>query len=41
MISQANCTATTPMGATLLSDQGLPGGGATFRVGRRAPTRSI
>ncbi len=32
MISQANCTATTPMGATLLSDQGLPGGGATFRV---------
>jgi len=32
MISQANCTATTPMGATLVSDQGLPGGGATFRV---------
>ncbi len=32
MISQANCTATTPMGATLLSDQGLPGGGATFRA---------
>jgi 1,4-alpha-glucan branching enzyme len=32
MISQANCTAATPMGATLLSDQGLPGGGATFRA---------
>ena len=32
MISQANCTATTPMGATLVSDEGLPGGGATFRV---------
>ena len=32
MISQANCTATTPMGATLVSDQGLAGGGATFRV---------
>jgi 1,4-alpha-glucan branching enzyme len=32
MISQANCTATTPMGATLLSGQGLPGGGATFRA---------
>ena len=32
MISQVNCTATTPMGATLVSDQGLAGGGATFRV---------
>ena len=32
MISQANCTATTPMGATLLSGQGLPGPGATFRA---------
>ena len=32
MISQANCTATTRMGATLVSDQGLPGGGATFRA---------
>jgi 1,4-alpha-glucan branching enzyme len=32
MISQANCTATTPMGATLLSDQELPGNGATFRA---------
>src|SRR5580704_16670496 len=32
MISQANCTAATPMGATLLSDQGLAGGGATFRA---------
>jgi len=32
MISQANCTATTPMGATLVSDQGLAGGGATFRA---------
>ena len=32
MISQANCTPATPMGATLLSGQGLPGPGATFRV---------
>jgi len=32
MISQANCTATTPMGATLLSDQGMADGGATFRA---------
>lgn len=32
MISQANCTAATPMGATLLSDQGLAGSGATFRA---------
>jgi 1,4-alpha-glucan branching enzyme len=32
MISQAHCTAATPMGATLLSDQGLAGGGATFRA---------
>jgi 1,4-alpha-glucan branching enzyme len=32
MISQANCTAATPMGATLLSDQGLAGNGATFRA---------
>lgn len=32
MISQANCTATTPMGATLVSDQGMAGGGATFRA---------
>jgi 1,4-alpha-glucan branching enzyme len=32
MISQANCTATTPMGATLLSGQELPGPGATFRA---------
>jgi len=32
MISQANCTATTPMGATLVSNQGLAGGGATFRA---------
>ena len=40
MISQAHCSATTPMGATLLSDQGRPGdespgyrdGGATFRA---------
>jgi 1,4-alpha-glucan branching enzyme len=32
MISQANCTAATPMGATLLSDQGLAGDGATFRA---------
>ena len=32
MISQANCTATTPMGATLLSDQGLTGTGTTFRA---------
>jgi 1,4-alpha-glucan branching enzyme len=32
MISQENCTATTPMGATLLSDQGLAGSGATFRA---------
>jgi len=32
MISQAHCTAGTPMGATLLSDQGLVGGGATFRA---------
>ena len=32
MISQANCMAATPMGATLLSGQGLPGPGATFRV---------
>ncbi len=32
MISQANCSAGTPMGATLLGDQGLAGGGATFRA---------
>jgi 1,4-alpha-glucan branching enzyme len=32
MISQANCIATTPMGAWLVSNQGLAGGGATFRV---------
>ena len=32
MTSQANCTAATPMGATLLSDQGLPGSGTTFRA---------
>ena len=32
MISQANCMAATPMGATLLSGQGLPGPGATFRA---------
>jgi len=32
MISQENCTATTPMGATLLSDQGLADDGATFRA---------
>jgi 1,4-alpha-glucan branching enzyme len=32
MISQANCMATTPMGANLISDLGLRGGGATFRV---------
>jgi 1,4-alpha-glucan branching enzyme len=32
MISQANCTPNTPMGANLISDLGLAGGGATFRV---------
>ena len=32
MISQANCSANTPMGATLLCDQGLAGPGATFRT---------
>ncbi|GAC1420547.1 MAG: alpha-amylase family glycosyl hydrolase [Acidobacteriaceae bacterium] len=32
MISQANCTSTTPMGANLISDLGVAGGGATFRV---------
>jgi 1,4-alpha-glucan branching enzyme len=32
MISQVNCSANTPMGATLLVDQGLAGRGATFRV---------
>ncbi|MGP8260712.1 MAG: alpha-amylase family glycosyl hydrolase [Acidobacteriaceae bacterium] len=32
MISQENCTSATPMGATLVSDQGLPGGGVTFRA---------
>jgi 1,4-alpha-glucan branching enzyme len=32
MISQANCSADTPMGATLLVDQGMVGPGATFRA---------
>ena len=32
MISQTNCSATTPMGANLLSDQGIAGTGATFRA---------
>jgi 1,4-alpha-glucan branching enzyme len=32
MISQAHCTATTPMGANLLRDQGIVGSGATFRA---------
>jgi 1,4-alpha-glucan branching enzyme len=32
MISQANCTAVTPMGANLVSEIGVPGGGATFRA---------
>lgn len=32
MISQANCTAATPMGANLIAEAGIPGGGATFRA---------
>src|ERR1035437_143205 len=32
MISQANCGAGTPMGANLVSEIGVAGGGATFRV---------
>jgi 1,4-alpha-glucan branching enzyme len=32
MISQQNCSADTPMGATLISDQGMVGSGATFRA---------
>jgi 1,4-alpha-glucan branching enzyme len=32
MISQANCTAGTPMGANLVSEMGVVGGGATFRA---------
>jgi 1,4-alpha-glucan branching enzyme len=32
MISQANCTASTPMGANLVSELGIAGGGATFRA---------
>jgi len=32
MITQAHCTSKTPMGATLLSDQGIAGDGATFRA---------
>src|ERR1035441_1456348 len=30
MISQANCTAATAMGANLVSEMGVAGGGATF-----------
>jgi 1,4-alpha-glucan branching enzyme len=32
MISQANCSVNTPMGANLASGSGVAGGGATFRV---------
>jgi 1,4-alpha-glucan branching enzyme len=32
MISQKNCTARTPMGANLVSEIGVMGGGATFRA---------
>jgi 1,4-alpha-glucan branching enzyme len=32
MISQAHCGAQTPMGANLVSEMGVAGGGATFRV---------
>jgi 1,4-alpha-glucan branching enzyme len=32
MISQANCTAATPMGANLVAESGVAGGGATFRA---------
>ena len=32
MISQKNCTAGTPIGANLVSEAGIPGGGATFRA---------
>jgi 1,4-alpha-glucan branching enzyme len=32
MISQANCTPATPMGANLVAEVGVPGGGATFRA---------
>jgi 1,4-alpha-glucan branching enzyme len=32
MISQANCTAGTAMGANLVSEMGVVGGGATFRT---------
>jgi len=32
MISQANCSALTPMGANLVAEMGLAGGGATFRA---------
>src|SRR5579859_1307998 len=32
MISQANCTAATQMGANLVAEMGIAGGGATFRV---------
>jgi 1,4-alpha-glucan branching enzyme len=32
MLSQENCTSTTPMGANLIADAGLAAPGATFRV---------
>jgi hypothetical protein len=32
MISQANCTVSTPMGANLVAELGVQGGGATFRA---------
>jgi 1,4-alpha-glucan branching enzyme len=32
MISQTNCTTTTPMGANLVAEIGIAGGGATFRA---------
>src|ERR1700735_538198 len=32
MISQANCSATSPMGANLVAEMGVAGGGATFRA---------
>ena len=32
MISQAHCGAGTPMGANLVAEMGVAGGGATFRV---------
>jgi 1,4-alpha-glucan branching enzyme len=32
MISQANCTSTTPMGANLVAETGIAGGGVTFRA---------